>query len=60
MEDQETKKEDVHVNPATTRWVHKHRTAAKWLVRGLALAVGSLSYYLTKQEKQIEEEVKKK
>ena len=58
--EEETKKEDVHLNPATTHWVHKHRTAAKWLVRGLALAVGSLSYYLRKQEKEIEDEAKKK
>ena len=60
MEEKEHKKEDIHGTPETTRWVHKHRRVAKWLVRIMALGVASLSYYLRKQEKQIEEEEKKK
>ena len=53
-------KQDIHGTEEMTRWVHKHRVAAKWLVRILALGVASFSYYLRKQEKEIDQEEKSK
>lgn len=57
---EDSKKQDLHGTEATTRWVHKHRTIAKWLAQGLVVGATALSYYLKKQEKKISEEEKKK
>jgi hypothetical protein len=47
---------DIHGTKSTTRWVHKHRTLAKWLARGLVAGATAVSYYLKKQEAKIEKE----
>ena len=60
MEEKETKHEDTHGSPEMTRWVHKHRRAAKWLMKIAVAGAASFLYYLRKQEKQIEEEEKNK
>jgi len=60
MEEKETKHKDTHGIEATTRWIHKHRRAAKWLIKLAVAGAASFLYFLRKQEKQIEEEDKKK
>jgi len=59
MNSGEAKKEDIHGSPIVTRWVHKHRTTAKWVAKGLVAGAAALSYYLKKQEEKIEREEKK-
>ena len=55
----DSKQQDIHGTKTTTRWVHKHRTLAKFLVRGLVVTGAALTYYLKNQEKKIEQEEKK-
>ena len=57
--EKETRNQDSHGTPAMTRWVHKHRTLAKWLFKLLIAGVASLLYYLKRQEGDIEKEAKK-
>ena len=59
MTEKETKNQDIHGTRAMTRWVHRHRTLAKWLFKLLIAGVASLLYYLRRQEKDIEKEVEK-
>ena len=60
MTEEHHNKKDIHGTETTTRWVHKHRTLAKWLARGLVAGATAVSYYLKKQEEKIEKEEKKK
>ena len=57
---QENQEQDTHGTPRITRWVHKHRTLAKWIARGFVLGATSISYYLKRQEKKIVEEERSK
>jgi len=57
--DQKENKKDIHGTESTTRWVHKHRTLARWLSKGLVVGATALTYYLKKQEKKIVEEEQK-
>ncbi len=59
MTEESKKHQDTHGTEKTTRWVHKHRVAAKWVARGLVLGLGLLSYYLKNQEEKIEKEEKR-
>ena len=60
MEEHDAKHQDMHGTETTTRWVHKHRTLAKWIARGFVLGATSISYYLKRQEKKIVEEERSK
>ena len=60
MAEDNKKHEDTHGTEKTTKWVHKHRTAAKWLSKAAVLSVATLLYYLKKQSKKIVEEEKNK
>ena len=60
MSEENKNNKDIHGTPATTRWVHKHRTLAKFIMKGLAIGATSALYYLRKQEDKIKEEEKRK
>ena len=57
---EEIEQKDIHGTEATTRWIHKHRKAAKWLMKIAIVGISSVLYYLRKEEKEIEEEKTKK
>jgi hypothetical protein len=56
---EENKNQDTHGTKMTTKWVHKHRTVAKFFVKSLVVVGAALTYYLKNQEKKIEQEEKK-
>jgi hypothetical protein len=57
MEQKENHK-DTHGSSGMTRWVHRHRRLAKWLLKFLVAGVAAFLYYLRSQEKIIEQESK--
>lgn len=59
MTEENKKVEDIHITKGFTRWVHHHRTLAKWLMKALIAGVTAILYYLNRQEKQIENEEKR-
>lgn len=52
-------KNDTHGSPAITSWVHRHRRLAKWLVRILISGAVRLLFYLKREQKNIDREIKK-
>lgn len=53
------KKQDIHLTKGFTGWVHHHRMLAKWLMKILVAGATAFLYYLRREQKHIDEEVKK-
>ena len=58
VEQKEIKHLDTHGSAGMTRWVHKHRRMATWIIKLLVASIASFLYYLRKQEREIEKEEK--